>query len=243
MDYGIVYLWFDKKHKRYYIGCHWGNKKNYICSSSWMKKAYKKRPKDFKRRILSVVVSNRKQLLLEEYRWLSMIKDEELGKRYYNLRKHLWGHWSSDINSLLTIGEKISKHHKQDPTFGKWNIGKSPTVEVKKKISISTSIAMKQYYKENPRTEQTRKKISENSKRLQNEKKIGMHGKKHKSETIELMKINNAMNNPIHRQKVKNAKQNIKWLMLDNKKKMAVPGTDKWNTLINEGYKPLNVNV
>jgi len=22
--YGFVYLWYDKKHKRYYIGCRWG---------------------------------------------------------------------------------------------------------------------------------------------------------------------------------------------------------------------------
>lgn len=22
--YGFVYIWFDKKHKRFYIGCRWG---------------------------------------------------------------------------------------------------------------------------------------------------------------------------------------------------------------------------
>ena len=37
--YGFVYIWYDRKHKRYYIGCRWGTENDgYICSSSWMKK-------------------------------------------------------------------------------------------------------------------------------------------------------------------------------------------------------------
>ena len=43
-----------------------------------------------------------------------------------------------------------------------------------------------------------------------------MHGKKHKEKTIELMKINNAMNKEEYRLKVKESKQNIKWLKKDN---------------------------
>lgn len=40
--YGFVYIWRDKKHNRYYIGCHWGTTDDgYICSSPWMKQAYK----------------------------------------------------------------------------------------------------------------------------------------------------------------------------------------------------------
>ena len=32
--YGFVYIWFDRKHKRYYIGCHWGHEDDgYVCSS------------------------------------------------------------------------------------------------------------------------------------------------------------------------------------------------------------------
>jgi hypothetical protein len=46
--YGFVYIWYDRKHKRYYIGCHWGHENDgYICSSSWMMKAYKRRPQDY----------------------------------------------------------------------------------------------------------------------------------------------------------------------------------------------------
>jgi hypothetical protein len=76
--YGFVYIWYDRKHKRYYIGCRWGNETDgYVCSSSWMKRAYKTRPEDFKRRILSRVYTNKKDLLEEEYKWLKQIKKEE----------------------------------------------------------------------------------------------------------------------------------------------------------------------
>src|ERR1017187_10267986 len=104
--YGFVYLWRDRKHKRYYIGCHWGSETDkYICSSRWMRKAYKRRSGDFKRRILFRVYTTRMDLLIEEYRWLSMIRLEELGKRYYNLRQGLQGHWVSNAS----IKERMSK--------------------------------------------------------------------------------------------------------------------------------------
>ena len=79
--YGFVYLWYDKKHKRYYIGCHWGYEDDgYICSSRWMRKSYKRRKNDFKRRILSRIY-NRNVLIEEEHKWLQLIKSKELGKR------------------------------------------------------------------------------------------------------------------------------------------------------------------
>lgn len=237
MKYGIVYLWYDCKHKKYYIGCHWGTENDgYICSSSWMLKAYKRRPYDFKRKILKIVHSNKKEMLEEEYKWLSKIKKEELGKKYYNLHNHHFGHWSTNENSKLLISEKISKHHKETPNWGQWSKGKCLSEKTKKKISIATSKAMKLYYKSNQRTEETRKKISDNNKRLQKEKKIGMHGKKHTKETLELMKINNAMNKEENRLKVKKSKQNIKWLKKDNIRKMAVIGSEKYEELINNGY-------
>ena len=109
---GFVYIWFDKKHKRYYIGCHWGTiDDGYICSSSWMKRGYKLRPTDFKRRIIKRGIE-RQNLLIEEHRWFEMIKDEELGARYYNLSKHHFGHWANNPSSLTTK-EKISKNTKE----------------------------------------------------------------------------------------------------------------------------------
>lgn len=58
--YGFVYLWFDRKHKRYYVGCHWGTEDDgYICSSQWMHQSIKYRPQDFKRRILKTNIQHR----------------------------------------------------------------------------------------------------------------------------------------------------------------------------------------
>jgi len=112
--YGFVYIWFDKKRKMYYIGCHWGVETDgYICSSNRMRKAYKRRPADFKRKILSSNISNRELMFEEEHRWMSLIEEKDLGKKYYNLRKHKWGHWTTDENTKLSISEKISQKTKE----------------------------------------------------------------------------------------------------------------------------------
>ena len=110
MEYGFVYIWYDRKYKRYYVGCRWGREDDgYVCSSSWMKASYKKRPDDFKRRIIARVYTNRADLHEEEYRWLSMMKQEELrGPRYYNICNHHFGHWSTDNKKQLSVKEKIS---------------------------------------------------------------------------------------------------------------------------------------
>ena len=83
---GFIYIWFDRKHKRYYIGSHWGSEDDgYVCSSTWMRNSYRRRSNDFKRRILSRIYSNRKDLLSEEQKYLNMIKPSEVRIKYYNL--------------------------------------------------------------------------------------------------------------------------------------------------------------
>lgn len=110
---GFVYIWYDRKHKRYYIGSHWGAEDDgYVCSSPWMLNMYKGRSQDFKRKILARVYTNRKDLLIEEHKWLSMIKTEELKIRYYNVHNREFGHWSADEKRRAEIGEKISKTNK-----------------------------------------------------------------------------------------------------------------------------------
>lgn len=132
--YGFVYLWFDRKHNRFYIGCRWGNvNDSYICSSRWMNKSYKRRPQDFKRRILKTNIQSRAETLEIEFRYLSMINENELGTKYYNLSKHHFGHWSATPRKQ-TIAEKISISHKNDPEWGKWAIGKVLSEEAKEKI-------------------------------------------------------------------------------------------------------------
>lgn len=113
---GFVYLWFDRKRRRFYVGSHWGSQRDrYICSSLWMKRAYKRRPGDFKRRIIAIVTTSRRDLLIEEARWLAMIKPSELKVRYYNLKNRLDNFWHTDPDDLLSVGAKISKALKGRP--------------------------------------------------------------------------------------------------------------------------------
>jgi hypothetical protein len=123
--YGFVYIWRDKGKNRYYIGRHWGTEEDrYICSSVWMRNSRKRRPWDFKRKILERV-NSKEQLFLAEQKWLSLIKDNELGNRYYNLSKnHHWGvlehsNKTKEIMSKRKIG------------FSPWIKGKKHTEETR----------------------------------------------------------------------------------------------------------------
>lgn len=109
--YGFVYIWYDRKNKMYYIGCHWGSENDgYVCSSDRMRMAFKRRPEDFKRRILKRNIP-KEELLTEEHKWLQLIPDRELGKQYYNHSKHHFGHWSAASNSDI-IKEKCGAKNK-----------------------------------------------------------------------------------------------------------------------------------
>ena len=152
--YGFIYIWRDRKHKRYYIGSHWGfEDDSYICSSRWMRKAYKRRKDDFRRKILISNINDRKQTLKEEYKWLSLIKDNELGKKYYNLRNCEFNHWS--IDNLLTVGEKISASPLRNERISKSNKGKTHSEEAKQLIRE----ANKRQFEDFEQRELRRKKI------------------------------------------------------------------------------------
>jgi hypothetical protein len=111
--YGFIYIWFDCKNKRYYIGSHWGTEHDsYKCSSTWARNSMDRRPNDFKRRILKRIYTSRKDLYEEETRWLQMIKPEEVKVRYYNLRRDA-NHWSASEYDRLAINEKISVKTKE----------------------------------------------------------------------------------------------------------------------------------
>lgn len=110
--YGFIYLWYDRKRKMYYIGCHWGTTDDgYICSSRRMRDVYRRRPEDFKRRILAYVYSDKQTLFDEEYKWLSKIPDDMLGKKYYNLKKWHCNHWTAipDEERKKSIRQKLSE--------------------------------------------------------------------------------------------------------------------------------------
>ena len=71
-----------------------------------MRNSYKRRPEDFRRRVIARISSGRGDLLAEEYRWLQMIPVDQLGKRYYNLTNHLNGHWSTDDEKRRAVSQK-----------------------------------------------------------------------------------------------------------------------------------------
>lgn len=134
--YGFVYIWYDRKHNRYYVGSHWGTEDDgYICSSTWMRNARSRRPGDFKRRIIQKV-TDRWILLDEEQKWLNQIKDEEIKVRYYNLSKTTKNPWYKYPDQVKTVSEKIShqvKEHVASLTpeerrerFGYWRGKPSP---------------------------------------------------------------------------------------------------------------------
>jgi hypothetical protein len=66
-----------------------------------MRDAYRRRPEDFKRRILSICGS-KIELYDKEYDWLSLIRKEELGKKYYNHFKVKY------VGDVSTVGRKPS---------------------------------------------------------------------------------------------------------------------------------------
>ncbi len=147
MKYGFVYIWRDRKHNRYYIGAHWGTEDDgYICSSNWMKKAYKIRPTDFKRRILSRIYSFKADTFIKEQEWLSLIKPEEIKIRYYNLHTTVH-HWSQYPENIKTIREKISYTQR----------GRKHTEEWKKNMSLKRKGCKPSYIP----SEETKKKISQ----------------------------------------------------------------------------------
>ena len=112
--YGFIYLWYDKKFKRFYVGCHWGTEDDgYICSSSWMKKSYRNRPNDFKRRILRTNIQTRSEMYIHEQYFLSMIKQSEIKPtniypRYYNLSLSSKNPWHQYPDKVKTVGQRIS---------------------------------------------------------------------------------------------------------------------------------------
>jgi hypothetical protein len=109
----------------YYIGSHWGTDDDgYICSSNRMRDAYRRRPDDFKRRILSRVYTNRSDLLQKEQDWFDRVKHRD---RYYNLNWNTQnGFWYDDTIRYRNIRKRMSESHK----------GKTHTDETKKKMSL-----------------------------------------------------------------------------------------------------------
>lgn len=106
MKTGFIYLWKDTEKNKYYLGSHLGKPEdNYIGSGVLFINAYNKRPQAFVRKVIEKNIP-KSSLLAREEAWLSLIPVDELGKKYYNLKKVAAG---GDIISNLS--EEARKQH------------------------------------------------------------------------------------------------------------------------------------
>lgn len=185
--YGFIYVWYDRKNQRYYVGSHWGTEDDgYICSSKWMSSAYKRRPEDFKRRVVERIYTSRHDLILAEHRWLSMMDKDKLATRlhtvkerksarYYNIVDNAWNYWHVDEQRRKEIGEKISAA----------NIGKSLPCTPEKAAAISAA-KKKSFAK---KFEETGMKFSDEHRQKMSIAKIGKtHTKEWKIKNSERLK-------------------------------------------------------
>ena len=137
--YRFIYIWYDKKHKRYYVGCHWGTETDgYICSSNWMRDSYNRRPSDFKRRIIKTNIQSREETYVEEQRYLNMIKPSELRVRYYNLIVNNNEVWHKYPEHIKTVGARIS-HAKKGKKTGPMSEERKRNISEAKKENLQNA--------------------------------------------------------------------------------------------------------
>ena len=175
--YGFVYIWFDRRRKMYYIGSHKGHPEDsYICSSTWMRNTYNRHKEDFKRRIISIITEqDRKLILAEEQKWLNMIKQEELGKRYYNFKKEASGYSWEGLHHSEETKARISRARKkswENPEYRNMMSEKFKAVPGEKRSHLHT--------------EETKQKLSE-MRAGTNNGSPGMTGMKHSEKTKQRM--------------------------------------------------------
>ena len=78
----FVYIWYDGK--KFYLGVHKGTPDDgYICSSKVVLEEYKKRPENFRRRILAY--GTMKEMVDLEKRLLQNVKEKGKWDKYYNI--------------------------------------------------------------------------------------------------------------------------------------------------------------
>jgi len=184
----FVYIWFDKRDYRFYLGYSNGKKQNYICSSKYMIKEYKERPNDFKRRIIKK--GTKKEMALLEKELLDKRK-HLFGSRYYNQVANFplgmieWhnrnpGFFAGEKNP--NYGNNWSDEIKQK--IGAANKGKKRSKEVKLKLSLLARKAFAtgkrvQWNTGKTLTEEHKRKCSESNKGIFNPFK----GRQHTEET------------------------------------------------------------
>ena len=134
---GFIYLCFNRETKMYYLGSHKGSYDDgYIGSGKFFKSAYNKNPKAFKRRILEFVDSIENLIQRENY-WLSKIKPQELGDKYYNLKNVASG--GDIISNLSDERKKIHAEKSRIASKNFWSsLNKNEKDLLKEKMKINS---------------------------------------------------------------------------------------------------------
>lgn len=170
---GFVYRWHDLDTDMYYIGSHLGTPDDgYVGSGLYFKRAYKKRPKSFKR---SIIYIGRNFRQMEE--WLLSNVDAANNINYYNLK-------NTSIGGDTRSGSKNSTQHNE--RVSSKNKGKCLSKEQKEKISKSLT--------GKKASKQTRDKMSKKRKGHLNP----FYGKSHTKETKDAISyLKKGKHNPI----------------------------------------------
>jgi hypothetical protein len=247
--YGFVYLWRDKKHNRYYVGCHWGTEDDgYVCSCTWMMKAYKIRPNDFKRKILARIYTTRSELLEEEHRWLQMIKPEELKVRYYNSTNRKFNHWSASERDKVrrTISEKTKEAMSRPDVRECYEEGlktrdcrsSDPEVREKRKQSMLKTMAKKFPVEERIKRAEWGsdefKEIHRSNTQAMWDNRTEEERKEIAKKTRLIQKKNGTELNGTDA--CRRANTGTKRLYKGTKYKKAFPNSNKWTQLLSEGW-------
>lgn len=216
MQEAFVYCWYNEETNKKYIGYHKGNVDDGYISSSGNKKFWE----DFnagklKRQIIahgSVIDCQKlEKTIFENIDWRS---DE-----YYNIA--IGGSVNFALNNPMyrkEIREKIGKIHKN----------KIVSKETRKKLSKVQS--GRKYGEE---TKSKHRKNMMGNKRAKGNILTESHRHILKQKALE----NNPMMNEENRNKIRNSKIGLKALYKNGSKKLAKPGSDKWKSLINQGWE------
>lgn len=203
-----------------------------------------------------------KEIKSEGYVGVSQNSTKRINKHFYMLENncheniHLtraYNKYDTLVKEIVLIGDESYCYEIENTLRPKYNIGwniapggDKPPLSVKgrgkgRKLSEEhrKKIADKTFFKEFNKSEQrkiltskTMKGVpkSENQKRKQSE---SMKGK--------LVGEKNAMSNPINRLKVSESKIGTISLYKNGVRKMAKPNSEKWNSLISDGYAPKKI--
>lgn len=115
--FGFVYEWTDHSNMIKYIGSHHGSTEDsYKGSNTRFRRAIKKRPEDFKRKILEYSLIDKKEHTLSiEQKWLDSVENIKDNPEYYNQKNEASGGWSFITDEHIEKrSRKLKENHSKN---------------------------------------------------------------------------------------------------------------------------------